>query len=550
MSVGVLALQFTGSSVASAVAPSSLTTGDAHACAVVDSKAVCWGNNGSGQLGFNSGQGSSTTPVDVYTRASYDEELKDYCKGGVPIGDACIGFGAKWVYKTVNRPASPLHNKTVTKISAGQYHTCAVASARAYCWGNNGNGRLGNNSTSDSSQPVAVTTAGALRGKELVDITAGSNFSCALATDGTVACWGDNTDGQLGTGNRTGSRVPVAVATAAGSALQSNKVKSLARVNGEGTTMCVTTRNDQAVCWGMGIDDGSAIPGANSAATVCNKNSPTTRPTDGSPKEVIFSSAQPRLIPGATIATADGEAYVTGLGKDGRAYYWGQYGYREDVTYTNIRTCQVNPCTGNLVIERSDKFTISLAANGRPPSGSGGLNNNKKNNTTGQGFNGKPGMANYTRYSGNDNDNSSGCTMPRTHYGFTKNTTNTAIGQKVTATPPSWPQSQPGITQQSGNVYDGLFCAVIGGNMQCDAHGGNTKLGQLGNGKATQLSGPQAVVSNGWLAGKQISQLSTGSTGYTCAIAGDAVGCWGINTKGQLGNGSTSNKNVPTGVEL
>ena len=97
-------------------------------------------------------------------------------------------------------------------------------------------------------------------------------------------------------------------------------------------------------------------------------------------------------------------------------------------------------------------------------------------------------------------------------------------------------------------MYDDLFCAVATATTQCDGHGGNTKFGQLGNGSNLQLSNPQAVISNGWLAGKQITQLSTGSTGYTCAIANGAVGCWGINSNGQLGIGSYSNKNVPTGV--
>ena len=40
------------------------------------------------------------------------------------------------------------------------YHTCAVADGQAYCWGYNANGQLGNNSTTDSSVPVAVNTTG------------------------------------------------------------------------------------------------------------------------------------------------------------------------------------------------------------------------------------------------------------------------------------------------------------------------------------------------------------------------------------------------------
>ena len=66
-----------------------------------------------------------------------------------------------------------LAGKTVTAITAGGYHTCAVADGKAYCWGYNGNGQLGNNSTTDSSVPVAVNTAGVLAGKTVTAITAG-----------------------------------------------------------------------------------------------------------------------------------------------------------------------------------------------------------------------------------------------------------------------------------------------------------------------------------------------------------------------------------------
>ncbi len=550
--LGVVAVQVGLSTKVSAVDIRDLSTGSAHACAVVEYAAKCWGNNASGQLG-NGSSSTSTQPVSVYTRSSYDESVKDYCRNGVDIGGNCIGFGAQWVYKTVNRPASPLHNKTVTKISAGLYHTCAVANARAFCWGNGGNGRLGIGSSEDQSRPVAVAISGALRDKEVVDIAAGSNFTCALATDGTVACWGDNADGQLGTGNRTASNVPVAVSMAGGSALQNDKAKKLSVVSSfddpTTRTMCVVTRSDQAVCWGHGIDDGRPIPPASSETVACNKDSRTSRPANENLDRIIFSSTLPRLIPGAKIASMNGERYVTGLGTDGKAYYWGQYGYSVDATYDNIVTCKVNPCTGKVVIQRDDKAKILLAANGKPPTGSGGLN--KKKSSTGQGFNGKPGMATYTRYDGNDNNNSNGaCSMTRTHYGYKKNITNTPIGEKKTTTPSLWPQSQAGITAFSGNSHDRLFCAVIGGTAQCDAHGGDTRSGQLGNGKTSQLTGPQAVVTSGWLAGKQISRLSTGSTGYTCAVAGGGIGCWGINKKGQLGIGSTDAKSVPTAVRL
>ena len=47
----------------------------------------------------------------------------------------------------------------VTAVAAGGAHSCAVVSGRAQCWGYNGDGRLGNNSTAVSRVPVATTSA-------------------------------------------------------------------------------------------------------------------------------------------------------------------------------------------------------------------------------------------------------------------------------------------------------------------------------------------------------------------------------------------------------
>ncbi len=112
--------------------------------------------------------------------------------------------------------SGPLHRRMVTAIAVGRLHSCAVADGQAYCWGSNGSGQLGNNSTADyrvySSVPVAVAS-GVLAGKTVTAITAGAAHSCAVA-DGQVYCWGRNSSGQLGNNNTRRSRVPVAVNTA------------------------------------------------------------------------------------------------------------------------------------------------------------------------------------------------------------------------------------------------------------------------------------------------------------------------------------------------
>ena len=100
---------------------------------------------------------------------------------------------------------------TAVSITAGSFHTCAVLNTGAVnCWGTNSFGRLGNGTTTDSSVPVAV--AAFTDGATAVSITAGDFHTCALLNTGAVNCWGCNGYGQLGNDTTTDSSVPVAVA--------------------------------------------------------------------------------------------------------------------------------------------------------------------------------------------------------------------------------------------------------------------------------------------------------------------------------------------------
>ena len=97
----------------------------------------------------------------------------------------------------VDASGPPLTGKTVTAISAGSFTRVRWPSGKAYCWGYNDEGQLGNNTTTDSSVPVAVDTSGVLAGATVTAITAGYGHTCAVA-DGKAYCWGDNHAGQLG----------------------------------------------------------------------------------------------------------------------------------------------------------------------------------------------------------------------------------------------------------------------------------------------------------------------------------------------------------------
>ena len=155
-----------------------ISAGDFSVCALDSTGAAyCWGDNRSGELG----DGSTTTssvPVAVSTSA-------------VPAGN------------------------TLTQITAGEDDSvCALDNTgAAYCWGDNGSGELGNGSTTSSLAPVAVSTSGVLAGKTLIQISAGGQSACALDSTGAAYCWGGNGSGELGDNSTTSSSVPVPVFT-------------------------------------------------------------------------------------------------------------------------------------------------------------------------------------------------------------------------------------------------------------------------------------------------------------------------------------------------
>ncbi|MFT4186029.1 MAG: hypothetical protein QM613_02205, partial [Micrococcaceae bacterium] len=135
--------------------------------------------------------------------------------GSGQLGDGTTtNSGTTATFQPVTTTGTPMAGKTITQIATGTNHMLALASdGTVYAWGLNDSGQLGDNTTTNSSVPVAVTTTGVLSGKTITSISARSDHSLALASDGTVYAWGANGSGQLGNNTTTNSSVPVAVTT-------------------------------------------------------------------------------------------------------------------------------------------------------------------------------------------------------------------------------------------------------------------------------------------------------------------------------------------------
>lgn len=97
----------------------------------------------------------------------------------------------------------------VISLAAGASSTLAVdAGGRLWAWGDNAQGKLGIPGAVDPSTPQLVSSAGWARVAVGGD---GGGHACAIANDGSLWCWGNDADGQLGLGQGVTADVPTRV---------------------------------------------------------------------------------------------------------------------------------------------------------------------------------------------------------------------------------------------------------------------------------------------------------------------------------------------------
>jgi len=304
-----------------------ISAGRNHTCAIAfNDQLFCWGSNASGQLGDNSttdkyvptavdvsgalaGKTILSVSAGVQQTCAIASDAQVYCWGVNNSGQLGNGSTTDSPVPVPVDTSGVLAGKSMNNVSVGGSHVCATSSdGQVYCWGNNSQGEVGDESYSDNLTPLAINMSGALAGKTVLSVDLGGLLTCVVASDNQAYCWGTNGQGQLGAGSSEIRSVqPVAVDT---SGVLANK--TIKHMSVGDTAVCVVASDDQAYCWGYNL---GGVLGDN---TNVNAASPVAVDTSGVLSGKTISSVSVGSTSACAIAS-DGKSYCWGVGAFGRA---------------------------------------------------------------------------------------------------------------------------------------------------------------------------------------------------------------------------------------
>jgi alpha-tubulin suppressor-like RCC1 family protein len=145
------------------------------------------------------------------------------------------------------------------QVAMGGSHTCALfGNSDVRCWGKNDHGQLGLGNTNNLGDDEAITSVSPIKfpvGFKVKQIAAGFRHTCVLSDVGTVICWGNNLQGQLGYGDitkrgNTPSTTPDQLPVIN---ISTSKVKQIISGSAASHT-CAILENDAVKCWGNNAD--------------------------------------------------------------------------------------------------------------------------------------------------------------------------------------------------------------------------------------------------------------------------------------------------------
>jgi alpha-tubulin suppressor-like RCC1 family protein len=453
----------------------TIAAGGMHTCALLKTGGVqCWGKNDLGQLGDGT-YASRSTPSDVLGLTSGATQISTGLNHSCALLEGgtvqCWGANSRGQLGngSITSPLVPTNvdglTSDVTAIRAGGEHTCAILKdGGARCWGYNVFGQLGDGSTVNRLSPVPVLGLAT----EVADITIGRQHSCARMVDGTVWCWGLARQGQLGGAAVANSTTPMPVIGLSAKASE---------ISAGSDHTCARLENGQVECWGR---NGSGQLGN---ASTSNRLTPTLR--SGLPREVNRIAIHPL-----------GEHQCALLETNG-IKCWGDNSYGQlgdGTTSLTLSPVDVTGLTAGVAdIQVGQYYTCALTS-------VGGVK------CWGRGSAGQLGDGSFTdRYT------------PVDVSGMSTGAVAIAVGEDHAC-----------AIRDVGTV----FCW------------GNGDVGSLGNGRAGLVGIP--VMVNGL--GADAVAVTAGDSSTCALLKTGRVQCWGSNFTGQLGDGTTSARFAPVDV--
>ena len=514
---------------------------DDHVCAITtDGDGYCWGHNADGELGVGNTTSYNTPQLVLgskkwrYIKPSGNstcgltEDGEIYCWGrnhstftahGYPGGTDTTQLGTK----VVDPASGPV---TWAKIFVASWNPCAITdTGDTYCWG----GETTGINPVNQYTPLKVAGATFRRG------SGNERNVCGISPTDALYCWGDNDEGSLGDGTITTRTSPMQI------------MSDVAQVSGGERRTCAIKNNGSAYCWGKGgtyaafgvgyvysgdilkptmvlsgekwlknqIDDVEiieadrkntlswTIPENATGVVILRHSAPVTdKPVDGT--TYIANDT----IGSATVVYAGtGTNFVDSGLTNGTTYYYAIHSYDTNTAYSNAVKFFGEP------VHDENNLRISLMHyHGCAIDHNNALYCWGRNNGTGT-------------------------------YGALGD------GSSASGSSPNAVDTTPYGTKEFRHVSagDSSTCAVsTDDEMWC--WGYNTR-GAVGDGTNTHRTTAVKITGSWRTVSSNQSNWITDGRGARCGIKDDSkLYCWGYNSDSQLGDGTSTHRNVPTAV--
>lgn len=437
---------------------------------------------------------------------------------------------------------SVLSGHNITGIAAGSsFSLLKSEDGKVFSFGENNQGQLGDGTNKQRDTAVAVLTSGVLNGTNITFISAGDQHSLVISGDGAVFSFGRNHYGQLGDGTVSPRYSPVAVNTSG----LLNGVKVVAADAGNTHSVLLS---DTGVMFAFGFYSwGQLGDGANTFRTV-----PTAVSTDDvlSDVEVVAIAAGESH----SIALTDAGQIVTfGRNSDGQL---GDGTYTDRVSPVKVDTTGVLNNTVVKIISGGRRFSLAASEEGHGFSFGNNQDGQLGDNTTTS----RPRAVEMVTAGSIDDvaivalsaGDSHSLILTATGYVFAVGANNRGqLGDGTNSDSETPVEIFPSVgingTNLTAIAAGGSHSLVLTQLGKVFSFGYNTH-GQLGDGTTTDRDIAVAVFSTGVLNGTVVTAIAAGRYFSLVLSENGRVFSFGLNDAGQLGDGTTSNKYVPVAV--